>query len=220
MKIDRSLLERLLTGCPLGRPLHLFDSLGSTSDECKRLAELGAPEGTLVLTWEQTQGRGQFERTWLSPPGAGLYLSVLLRPEGPPSSTAAISGAVARSVADALRQAGVKAVRVAVPNDVLAGERKIAGVLVEPRVGSRRIDFAVVGIGVNLGQSPGDWAAVELRRPATSCSMEGVRLTVEAAAASILKALAAGLGSTAGGKPAQEGESHDEQGTHPEHLGA
>jgi BirA family biotin operon repressor/biotin-[acetyl-CoA-carboxylase] ligase len=206
---NRSRLEALLAGCPLGRPLHLFDRIESTNDECKRLAEAGAPAGTLVLAWEQTRGRGRLERSWHSPPGAGLYLSVLLRPGGAPESAAALPGLAARAVADALAAAGVPEPRVVPPNDVLTGGRKIAGVLVEPRVGARRIDFAVVGIGVNLGQAPGDWAAVELRRPATSCSMEGVRLTVEAAAASILNALAEGLGPAAGVKPAREGGSHD-----------
>lgn len=193
MNFDRTLLENLLEGCPLGRPLHLFDRIESTNDACKRLAEGGAPEGTAVLAWEQTRGRGRLERSWHSPPGAGLYLSVLLRPGGSPESAAELPGLAARAVADALVAAGVPDPRVVPPNDVLAGGRKIAGVLVEPRIGSRTVEFAVVGIGVNLRQAPEDWARVELRRPATSCSMENVSWTVETAAASILTALAAGL---------------------------
>ncbi len=201
MNFDRILLEALLEGCPLGRPLHLFGRIESTNDACKRLAEDGAPEGTTVLAWEQTRGRGRLERGWHSPPGAGLYLSVLLRPDGGPESAAELPGLAARATADALAAAGVPEPRVVPPNDVLTGGRKIAGVLVEPRVGAHRIDFAVVGIGVNLRQTPEDWARVELRRPATSCSMEGVSWTAEAAAASILRALAAGLARRPGRKP-------------------
>lgn len=201
MNFDRNLLETRLAGCPLGRPLHLFDRIESTNDACKRLAEGGAPEGTTVLAWEQTRGRGRLERSWHSPPGAGLYLSVLLRPGGSPESAAELPGLAARAAARALAAAGVPEPRVVPPNDVLTGGRKIAGVLVEPRVGSLRIEFAVVGIGVNLRQTPEDWARVELRRPATSCSMEGVAWTAEAAAASILSALADELARRPGRDP-------------------
>lgn len=188
--MDAHLLNRLLEDCAFGHPLHLFHTVTSTNDICKRLAEEGEPEGALILADHQSAGRGQFERAWESPCGEGLYLSLLLRPTGHPSGLPHLSLQAAHAVREALAESGVRALRVSPPNDVLVGDRKIAGLLVEPRIGNEKIEFVVLGIGVNLRQTADSWKELALRRPATSCWLEGVELSVEDAASRVLHALA------------------------------
>lgn len=150
----------------------------STNDLLKELALQGAAEGIAVVARAQTRGRGRGGRVWVSQAGAGVYLSVLLRPALQVSDAGwlAILGGVA--AAFALEDLGLKSVTLNWPNDVLVNGRKIAGVLVEPRIGSERIEFAVVGIGVNVRQQPGDWTG-ELQQTATSCLMEGLDVSCD-----------------------------------------
>lgn len=126
------------------------ESTGSTNDDVRELAVQGAPQGAAVLAHAQTAGRGRAGRHWASPDG-GLYLSVLLRPGMPLERWGLLPLACGAAVAATLREGGFDAV-VKWPNDVLLGERKVAGVLVETRLGDER--FAVVGIGVNVGRAP------------------------------------------------------------------
>ena len=125
------------------------ERVGSTMDEVARLAALGASEGTAVLAEAQTAGRGRAGRAWLAPPGSAILLSVLLRPPLPSSRLGALPLVIGVAVAEALEAtAGVRP-RLKWPNDVLLGERKIAGILVMTRTGGDD-PFAVVGIGLNV----------------------------------------------------------------------
>ncbi len=151
--------------------LHHFDAVGSTNDEAKALARHGAPEGALVWASEQTAGRGRRGRTWRSPPG-NLYLSLVLRPDGAPPRAAQLGFVAALGLGDALAALAGPALQLRYkwPNDVLAQGRKLAGILLESETAaSGRVDFVVVGIGVNLVFAPED---VEF--PATSLAAEGV----------------------------------------------
>lgn len=123
---------------------------GSTNDDLRRLALEGAPQGTAVLARRQTSGRGRAGRHWSSPDG-GLYLSVLLRPSMPLERWGLLPLACGAAVVATLREEGFPAA-LKWPNDVLLDGRKVAGVLVETRLGEER--FAVVGIGANLGPAP------------------------------------------------------------------
>ena len=115
----------------VGDPAYYFSEIGSTNDEAARLAELEAPEGTIVVASAQTAGRGRFGRTWVSPPGAGLYVSVICRDRrAAPHIT--LAGGVA--VADGIRRATGLPVEIKWPNDIVedAGRgrrRKLAGIL-------------------------------------------------------------------------------------------
>ncbi len=181
----RALSSRLKTR-RIGRPLLAFDRITSTSDMVKQFALKGASDGLVVVARSQSRGRGRRGRTWVSPAGQGVYLSVLLRPRLASSDAGwlAILGGVA--VARVLGQLGVKCVALKWPNDVLVNGRKIAGVLVEPRLGRGHVEFAVVGIGVNVAQRPRDWGA-PLRQEATSCAIEGVRANVNEVIVKLLK---------------------------------
>jgi BirA family biotin operon repressor/biotin-[acetyl-CoA-carboxylase] ligase len=141
---------------PPGYRLLCYDSIGSTNDEAKHLARDGAEEGTLVWALEQSAGHGRRGRAWSSPRG-NLYLSLILRPDCPVSGAAQLGFVAALAVGGALRAILPRIERLAYkwPNDVLLNGRKIAGVLLEcETVGSEKLSFVVVGVGVNLIASP------------------------------------------------------------------
>src|SRR5215204_4545071 len=126
-----------------------FDSLPSTNTEAARQAALGAPEGLCVVAREQTAGRGRRERTWVSPKDAGLYLSVVLRPTLEARLWPLVTLAAALAVRDALREACGLGADIKWPNDLLAGGRKLCGILAETADGPRG-RAVVLGVGVNL----------------------------------------------------------------------
>lgn len=125
-----------------GADLVLLRSVTSTQDEARRLARAGAPAGTVVVAGEQTRGRGRLDRSWVSPPGAGLYFTILLPPSLPAGPLPLLAGV---AVTEALRQFGSDRMAVKWPNDVLFDGRKVAGILAE-REGSA----VLLGIGVNV----------------------------------------------------------------------
>ena len=129
--------------------IHSFDTLGSTNDYLKQLAD--AHEFICAVAAEQTAGRGRRARTWVSTAGEGLYLSVLLRP---PTATnlALLSLLAAVAVAETIAQDNVAGLDIKWPNDVLIGERKVCGILVEGASSGAQTLRIVVGIGVNLNQ--------------------------------------------------------------------
>lgn len=153
----------------LGSSLLRFDTVSSTNDVARELAASGTSEGLCVIAREQTAGRGRQGRSWSSPPGEGLYLSLLLRPEIKAADSAVITLAAAVAVAETLKVDFQVSVDIKWPNDVLASGRKICGVLVETAIESGRLQYAVVGIGVNVAQRffPG-----EIGESATSLSLE------------------------------------------------
>jgi BirA family biotin operon repressor/biotin-[acetyl-CoA-carboxylase] ligase len=135
--------------------LAVHDVVSSTSDLCRELAAQGEAEGLAVLALRQTQGRGSRGREWDSPEG-NLYLSVLLRPREAASNAgqwALLTGvALLRTLADHLpREAALK---LKWPNDLLLDGRKLAGILVETAHSGDRLDWLVIGIGVNLARAP------------------------------------------------------------------
>src|SRR5918998_799864 len=126
-----------------------FDSLPSTNTEAARQAALGAPEGLCVVAREQTAGRGRRERSWASPKDAGLYLSVVLRPALEARLWPLLTLAAALAVRDALGEACGLEADIKWPNDLLAGGRKLCGILAETAEGTRG-RAVVLGVGVNL----------------------------------------------------------------------
>jgi BirA family transcriptional regulator, biotin operon repressor / biotin---[acetyl-CoA-carboxylase] ligase len=154
-------VERLQSGLPihgLGSPLYTFDVIGSTNDEAARLAAQGARHGTLIVADEQTAGRGRQGRRWVTPPGAAIAMSVILRPEKlQPHQALALNVAGALAVAEATGELGCETL-IKWPNDVLLAGRKVAGVLAEGVWLGERPDHVVIGIGINIktGSAPPD----------------------------------------------------------------
>lgn len=130
---------------------------GSTNDAAKRLARSGAPEGTVVAAAAQTQGRGRMGRQWESPRG-GAYVSCILRPRLAPSALIALPLAAAVGVARGLDRLGMD-VRLKWPNDVESRERKLAGILLEMAAEADRVEWVVIGCGLNVSGSPYPGAA-------------------------------------------------------------
>jgi BirA family biotin operon repressor/biotin-[acetyl-CoA-carboxylase] ligase len=134
---------------PFGTPFHFFASVSSTNDIADRLALDGAPEGLTVVAEAQTAGRGRLGRVWFSPPGAGLYASVVLRPSATPSaSLCTLVAGVA--LAEALRAVTGVEVLIKWPNDLVIGSRKLCGILAEGFASHGSIQHVVVGFGINL----------------------------------------------------------------------
>ena len=125
-----------------------YDSVPSTNDLASRLAMGGAPEGTVVAASTQTMGRGRLGRRWASPPDAGIYVSVLLRPPADVASMLTIAAGVA--VAEGIQAATGLRAMLKWPNDVYVGSRKLAGLLAEAGTAGGAVSHVVVGIGVNL----------------------------------------------------------------------
>src|SRR5512142_2436875 len=163
-------LRPLLNTHDLGQVLHHFEVIGSTNDHARELAEEGAGHGEVVIAEHQTGGRGRRGRPWSSSPGLNAYFSVVLRPELPPARAPELTLLASVAICDALRQANVPAT-IKWPNDLLVGERKIAGILTELASEPERVHWAVVGIGVNVNAALADFPR-ELREVATSILIE------------------------------------------------
>lgn len=161
----------LLETNELGRKLHYRASIASTNDEAHRLAEEGAAHGEAVIAEEQSEGRGRRGRTWVSPPGKSLALSVVLRPTLPPARAPELTLVAAVAVCETARDRGAPTAAIKWPNDVECGGRKLAGLLTELRADADRIAHVVIGIGVNLNAEERDFPP-ELRPLATSLRIE------------------------------------------------
>ncbi len=140
-----------------------YESLPSTNTEAARLALQGADEGLSVLADEQTAGRGRLQRNWLSPKGAGLYLSIVLRPEIPPIHWPLLTFMSAVAVNESLERACGLQTDIKWPNDILSSERKLCGILSEA-IETDEGRAAVTGIGINLTTAafPSELAAVAI----------------------------------------------------------
>lgn len=185
---DRLIPDELTWRLPtavIGRKVYSFASTDSTMDVAHRLAAAGEPEGSVIFAEAQRQGRGRLGRTWVSPGGQGIYLSVILRPrvtvEAVPLITIMAAVAVAKAVEE---QAGVVA-RIKWPNDLMIHGRKVAGILTELHAELNQVHAVVLGIGVNANT-----AKTALPRLATSLAVErGARCDRLALARALLVAL-------------------------------
>jgi len=169
-KLTAETIRRGLTTRLIGRQVVVYPRIGSTNDEAKRLAEDGAPEGTLVVADEQTAGRGRLQRTWWAPAGTALLMSLILRPDLAPHQAQRLTMLCSLAICDAI--AGTTGLVPAVkwPNDVLLRGRKVCGILTELGIEGPRLAYAVVGMGVNVNVDFG--GAGELTHTATSLAQE------------------------------------------------
>ncbi len=148
-----------------------FQETDSTNTQAKILAEQGAPEGTVVIAEKQTKGRGRKGRSWLSPDGDGIYMSVILRPDIPPFEAPRITLLTAVALAEALISQVQLELRIKWPNDILIHGKKIAGILTEISSEMDVIDYIVVGLGLNVNTLP-DKFTEDLKKQSTSVLIE------------------------------------------------
>ena len=139
-----------LTTRRLGRPVLYFPRTGSTNDVAHERAAAGAAEGLLVIADEQTAGRGRLDRRWWAPPGSSLLMSLLLRPVLPPDRAGQLTMCLGLAAVEGIE--AVTGLRPALkwPNDLLLEDRKLGGMLTELRLEGERLDYAVLGLGVNV----------------------------------------------------------------------
>ena len=189
LSFDDRLREAASRLGPFAGRVHHCPRVGSTNDVAAELAAAGAPHGTVVVADEQTAGRGRHGNRWFSPPGSGLYVSVLLRTDTPPVLTLAAGVAAAEALA---RTAGLD-VLLDWPNDVVVdtagGRRKVAGILAEASTAGDRVDRVVVGLGVNLRD--GAWPPDVASRAASVEGLTGRPVDAAALLVELLAALAA-----------------------------
>lgn len=150
-----------------------FDATDSTNSRAMAMGSAGAPHGTIVVADEQTGGRGRGGRTWISPPGRNIYVSLLLRPEMPNAQAPGLSLVAGVALADATERMGVPAL-LKWPNDLYLGDRKAAGVLVETASVGNRLLHVVIGAGINVNLAE-DEIPGELRGKATSLRIRADR---------------------------------------------
>lgn len=165
-------LAGALTGCTLGGKLICLDSVDSTNNYAKKLADEGAPHGTVVLTELQTGGRGRQGKSFSSPAGKGLYLSVLLRPELPPAEVIDLTAWTAVAVCGALEEITGERPGIKWTNDLILHSKKLCGILTEMglEAESGQLQYVVIGIGINISQTAEDFGA-ELAPIATSLEL-------------------------------------------------
>lgn len=183
---DRARFEAALATRRLGRALLVREVTGSTNDDAFDALASGLPDGVTVVALAQVRGRGRAGRAWAHAPGQGLAMSFALHPGCDARQAAALPLAAGLAVARAASSLGVRAA-IKWPNDVLAGGRKLAGVLCELRRLPAGGDAVVVGVGVNVRQAAGDFPP-ELRGTAASLATAGADAAVEDVAARVLNA--------------------------------
>jgi BirA family biotin operon repressor/biotin-[acetyl-CoA-carboxylase] ligase len=125
-----------------------YAEVSSTNDVAAALADRGEPEGSVVIADAQSAGRGRHGRIWASPPGAGLYMSILMRPAAHAVSLLTIAAGVA--LADGIQAASGLQPQLKWPNDVYIGGRKLAGILAEAGTAKSGVQHVVLGCGINL----------------------------------------------------------------------
>jgi BirA family transcriptional regulator, biotin operon repressor / biotin---[acetyl-CoA-carboxylase] ligase len=158
----------------IGQNIHHFPQIESTNTKARELAEQGAPEGTLVVAEYQTRGKGRLSRPWDSPAGQNLLFSIILRPSLPPQQTFNLVLLVSVALCRAIQLKTNLELKIKWPNDLYCREKKLAGLLAEFAAESDRLNYVIIGVGLNVNWSPA--ALPQDAQPATSIFQEtGIR---------------------------------------------
>lgn len=147
------LIKRELRTKTFGRNIQHHFQVGSTNDVAFQLAQEGAAEGTVVLSEEQTSGRGRLGRRWLSEKHLGIYMSLVVRPKLRPRHAPVLNLAVAVAVSKAIEQTCGLAADIKWPNDILVNGKKCCGILTEMTADLDQIKYLVIGIGINVNHA-------------------------------------------------------------------
>lgn len=158
-----------LKGAASGLRIECYGSVESTNLEARERAAAGEPEGLVIAAESQTSGRGRGGKPFFSPDGSGLYFSILLRPDCRLSDCGLLTAAAAVAVTEAIEAVSGKEAKIKWVNDILIGGKKVCGILTEASTvgGGARLDYAVVGIGINVFEPEGGYPA-EISETASS----------------------------------------------------
>ena len=152
-----------------GHPIKYFEEITSTNQYAKRIGEEGAPEGTLVVADEQTQGKGRSGRVWSTPHGTAIAMTLLIRPKLPPASISMVTLVMGLAVARACRELYHLPVGIKWPNDVVIHGKKLCGILTELSAEMMSVNYVVIGTGINVNVKE---FPEEIRKTATSIALE------------------------------------------------
>lgn len=144
-----------------------YSTLESTNSQAKLMASQGAAEGTIVISEEQTGGRGRLGRHWVSPMGTGIWMSIILKPDIEPQEATIITQITAAAVASAIKKVTGSETGIKWPNDIIMGGKKVCGILTEMSGELNLVNYIVVGIGINVNMNSSDFPE-EIKRIATS----------------------------------------------------
>ena len=184
---DPDALQSALAGTIYSGKLHFFTTIDSTNTQAMAAARAGAPHGSVYFADEQQAGRGRGDHRWESETGAGLYVSVLLRLPLAAARLSLLPLSAGLAAAEAIQTVAGVNIDLRWPNDLLIGERKAGGILVESRLDGDALAFAVVGIGINVHQRSFDAA---LTTPAISLDLAAGRtVSRQALLVALLKSL-------------------------------
>lgn len=168
-----------------GRQVIYLAETDSTNNQAKRLAEEGTVHGTLVVAEQQSAGKGRRGRSWSSPPGTGIFMSLVLKPELKPECASMVTLVAALSVSRALEEVTGLKPMIKWPNDLVLNKKKVTGILTEMSAEPGKIQYIVVGIGINVNMTE---FPAELKDMATSLRLEaGRQISREELTAAFLK---------------------------------
>ena len=169
--MKEQILQYLSPEYPWKEQFYCLPEVDSTNDRLKVLAAAGAPHGTAVLSDRQTGGHGRRGRSFLSPAGVGIYLSILLRPGCAPAQLMHLTCATGVAMCDAVEKSAHFRPGIKWTNDLVSGSRKLGGILTELRLDAQGlVDYAIIGIGINCCQCEWDFPP-EIRSIAGSLAM-------------------------------------------------
>lgn len=156
-KLDEISLLKLLKTERFGRQIRILSTIESTQNEAHKWAESGAGEGALVIAEEQTAGRGRRGRPWYSPPGKGIWMSMVMKPLIPLQFTPHLTLLTAVAVCRAIKKIAPVQVGIKWPNDLLIEERKVCGILLESVAEDERLVSVIAGIGIDVNIDASDY---------------------------------------------------------------
>ena len=188
--MKHAVLSHLPINYPWADRFCFVEETGSTNDDLKALAKQGAPHGTVLMAGRQTSGHGRMGRSFHSPEGSGIYMSILLRPDCSPAELMHLTCATAVAMCDAVEEATGLRPGIKWTNDLVCGKRKLGGILTELGLTPKgMVDYAIIGIGINCTQQPEEFAE-DIRSIAGSLAMvTGQEIRTAAVAAAMMTAL-------------------------------
>ncbi len=149
MELNEHEIKKYLSGS-LGQELVIYKTIDSTNNAAKLLAKNGAPHGSVILSRQQTAGKGRMGRSFFSPPDAGIYLSIILRPKTSPQETLLLTAAASVAVYRAVKITCGIETKIKWVNDIYVTGKKLCGILAESALGVHGVEYVVLGIGINV----------------------------------------------------------------------